>query len=310
MNAVPNKAIIEEAALELGINPAFVEKDWYVVQLLKLITGMNLLGAEAIFTGGTALAKAHLLLERFSEDIDFRLVDPIVESLSRSEQRRRLSGLKGLIHGIIANHFPKGGNQLKARDENRFFSIEVEYPSQFAPSEVLRAHVLIEFSVTGLSLPPIPLPVSSFIGQLTKKDPEIPVIQCIDPVETAIDKMSALVWRVPDRVREPQDDDPDLVRHIHDLVVLHQRAIAHPNFKALAIEMIARDDDRCPKISGRPLKEKMSILMNTLENDGEYLTEYNRFVQGMSYASGKVPSFEEAIRRLKDLANHLLESDE
>lgn len=31
MNAVPNKAVIEEVALELGINPAFVEKDWYVV---------------------------------------------------------------------------------------------------------------------------------------------------------------------------------------------------------------------------------------------------------------------------------------
>lgn len=205
-------------------------------------------GAKAIFTGGTALAKAHRLLQRFSEDIDFRLVDPIVESLSRSEQRRRLSGLKRLIHSSIVNYFPNGGNQLKARDENRFFSIEVEYPSQFAPSEALRPHVLIEFSVTGLSLPPILLPVSSFITQLTRTDPEIAAILCIDPVETAIDKMSALLWRVPDRVREPQDDDPDLVRHIHDLVALHQRAKAHPNFKRLTIEMIARDDDRFPRL--------------------------------------------------------------
>jgi len=306
MNAAPNKAIIEEAALELGINPAFVEKDWYVVQLLKLITGMDLLGAKAIFTGGTALAKAHLLLERFSEDIDFRLVDPMVESLSRSEQRRRLSRIKGLIHDSIFNHCPGGGNQLKARDENRFFSIEVEYASQFDPSEVLRPHVLIEFSVTSLSLPPISLPVSSFITQLAKNDPEIPIIQCIDPVETAIDKMSALLWRVPDRVREPQDDDPDLVRHMHDLVALYQRAMAHPNFKRLTIDMIARDDERCPKTSGWPLKEKMTILMNTLENDREYAMEYNRFVQGMSYASGKVPSFHEAIARLKELTEHIL----
>ncbi|MDO6433101.1 hypothetical protein Q4E93_21005 [Flavitalea sp. BT771] len=42
MNAVPSKIVIEEVALELGIDPAFVEKDWYVVQMLKLIAGMDL----------------------------------------------------------------------------------------------------------------------------------------------------------------------------------------------------------------------------------------------------------------------------
>ena len=37
MNAVPDKAVIEEVALELGIDPAFVEKDWYVVQILSIV---------------------------------------------------------------------------------------------------------------------------------------------------------------------------------------------------------------------------------------------------------------------------------
>ena len=65
MNAVPTKAVIEEVALELGINPAFVEKDWYVLQILQIIGSIDLLGAKTIFTGGTALAKAHCLLQRF-----------------------------------------------------------------------------------------------------------------------------------------------------------------------------------------------------------------------------------------------------
>jgi hypothetical protein len=128
----------------------------------------------------------------------------------------------------------------------------------------------MEFTVIDVSLPPILLPVSSFVAQLTGADPEIPMIACIDPVETAIDKLSALVWRVPDRVREPRDDDPDLVRHIHDLVTLHQRATTHKNFKRMAIEMIGRDDSRCAKISGWPLKEKVAFLMETLETDREY----------------------------------------
>ena len=42
MNTVPAKAIIEEVALELGMDPAFVEKDWYVVQVIKEIISMDL----------------------------------------------------------------------------------------------------------------------------------------------------------------------------------------------------------------------------------------------------------------------------
>jgi predicted nucleotidyltransferase component of viral defense system len=66
MNAVPSKALIEEVALELGIDAAFVEKDWYVVQLIRVLMAIDLFGAQLIFTGGTALAKAHRLLQRFS----------------------------------------------------------------------------------------------------------------------------------------------------------------------------------------------------------------------------------------------------
>ncbi|HEV2355914.1 MAG TPA: nucleotidyl transferase AbiEii/AbiGii toxin family protein [Puia sp.] len=67
MNAAPDKALMEEVALEMGIDPAFVEKDWYVVQAIALIVGLDLSGAKVVFTGGTALAKAHRLLKRFSE---------------------------------------------------------------------------------------------------------------------------------------------------------------------------------------------------------------------------------------------------
>src|SRR5580692_2165157 len=98
MNAVPSKALIEEVALELGIDPAFVEKDWYVVQLIRLLMATDLFSAQLIFTGGTALAKAHRLLQRFSEDIDFRLVYPALATLSRNERRKQLSVLKQLIH--------------------------------------------------------------------------------------------------------------------------------------------------------------------------------------------------------------------
>ena len=49
MNAVPNKTLIVEVALELGIDPAFVEKDWYVVQMIReIIRRLSLLAIDKI----------------------------------------------------------------------------------------------------------------------------------------------------------------------------------------------------------------------------------------------------------------------
>ena len=305
MNAVPSKSVIEEAALELGITPAFVEKDWYVVQMIDIITKMDLFGAQAIFTGGTALSKAHRLLSRFSEDIDFRLALPHDAPTSRGQRRMLLSRIRERLREVITPLFPSGALSWKSRDENQYFSFEIEYPSVADPSNALRPHLQIEFTATTLSLPPLMRPVSSFIAELTRTGPEILTVACIDPVENAADKLSALLWRVPDRVRVPKDGDPDLARHIHDLAALQPYATAHSEFRRLAIEMIRQDDDRCAIITGLPLKEKTRILLDMLGRDGEYRMEYTRFVQGMSYAAGGVPTYEEALAKLKALIDQL-----
>ena len=306
MNVAPGKAVIDDVALELGIDPAFVEKDWYVVQLISTITETDLFGAQVIFTGGTALSKAHRLLQRFSEDIDFRLILAQRQSLSRSQQRKSLSDIRDRLYGVIAAHFSPHAVIWKSRDENRYFSFEIDYPSIVGPSDALRPHLQIEFTVTNVSLLPLLRPISSFIAEAMKIAPEVPAVACVDPVENAADKFSALIWRVPDRVRVPKDDDPDLVRHIHDLAVLQPYAIAHVDFRRVAIEMIQQDDERCKKIAGLPLERKIRLLMAVLTSDAEYRTEYTRFVQGMSYAIRGVPTYEDAMKRLEALANHLL----
>ncbi|WP_298733994.1 nucleotidyl transferase AbiEii/AbiGii toxin family protein [uncultured Chitinophaga sp.] len=68
---MPDKQLIEDAAAELGISKAFVEKDWHVVQVLQIISSIQTEDLLLTFTGGTSLSKAHKILKRFSEDIDF-----------------------------------------------------------------------------------------------------------------------------------------------------------------------------------------------------------------------------------------------
>ncbi|HWB93389.1 MAG TPA: nucleotidyl transferase AbiEii/AbiGii toxin family protein [Puia sp.] len=306
MNAVPDKAVIQEVALELGLDPAFVEKDWYVVQLIREISSSKLLGAQTIFAGGTALSKAHRLLQRFSEDIDFRLSLPPDALASRSRQRNLLSAIRDRLYQLITARFSPGAVKWKSRDENKYFAFEIEYPTAMGYSNALRPHLQIEFTVAPLFLPSLLRPVASFIAELTKSGPEVPEIACIDPVENAADKLSALIWRVPDRVRLPEDDDPDLARHIHDLAALQPYAIVHAAFRRLAIATIKQDDDRCERIKGTPLNKKIQLLFEILTTDANYRMEYTRFVHGMSYAASGVPPYDEAISKLKTLTDHLL----
>jgi hypothetical protein len=77
------EALSGAAAEALGIpDPAFVEKDFWVVELLRSLvrplaveaTGKEPASAEVLFKGGTSLSKAYGLIDRFSEDVDILVI--------------------------------------------------------------------------------------------------------------------------------------------------------------------------------------------------------------------------------------------
>lgn len=308
MNAPPEKNIIEEVASIKGISESFVEKDWYVTQVIRKVSEITFRDFQIILTGGTALSKAHNLILRFSEDVDFRVIAPSLADESKSKQRKTLSAFKDTIIASLKTAFHIDDNKVFARNGNQFVAIEIDYPSLFSRADALRAHILVEFTITGLVLPALQLPVSSFVNELSRQPPEVVSVGCTDPVENSSDKLSALIWRVPNRVRGQENDDPDIVRHIHDLSILSDYAIRHPAFKKLVIETIDRDDQRSPKISGLPLKSKFDILLDILDGEKEYEKEYERFVMGMSYGQdGSVPTFRNAVDKLRLMITHILQ---
>lgn len=307
MNALPDKGIIEEVASIIGISPSFVEKDWFVTQVIQIVGGIAFPDFQIIFTGGTALSKAHKLLQRFSEDTDFRVIAPGLDTLSKSKQRAILSAFKVNIISSLKTVFQLNDKKVFARNDNRFISIEIEYPSYFPPENALRPHILIEFIVMKLGLPALQLPVSSLVNELAKMSPEVATIACTDPAENACDKLSAIAWRIPDRVRGSENDDPTIVRHIHDLAIMSDLAVQHPSFKTLVIQTIKNDDQRSPRIAGMTIKQKLNLMMKILEGEKEYVQEYDRFVRGMSYAPDhNLLSFPQAIKQLRILVNAVL----
>jgi hypothetical protein len=59
MNTRPEKALLEEVAQLRQLNPSFIEKDWFVTQVINVIANTHVTGFGVVFTGGTALSKAH-----------------------------------------------------------------------------------------------------------------------------------------------------------------------------------------------------------------------------------------------------------
>jgi predicted nucleotidyltransferase component of viral defense system len=59
---------VVRAAEQFGVSEQFIEKDYYVTEILRIVA--ERLGDKAMFKGGTSLSKGWGLINRFSEDID------------------------------------------------------------------------------------------------------------------------------------------------------------------------------------------------------------------------------------------------
>lgn len=307
MNAPLDKFLLEEVTLlKPDIDEAFIEKDWFVTQVIKTIAESPYFDFLIVFTGGTALSKAHKLIDRFSEDVDFRIIAPGLVYQGVSVIRKSLSGFKHYLTELLQQEFEV--LQINARDNNRYIKIHLAYPTVCQPSAALRPHIKLEFVLSELLLPSVNLPVSSIIHEVIGRPSEVSKIACINPVENAADKLSALVWRVPSRVRGENDKQPEIVRHLHDLAKLKNLILAHNQFSELAKITIERDTNRAAEIQGLTMTEKLYLMIRSIETDAQYFREYETYVKAMVYGdSVTIPTFMEAIASLKAISNKIVD---
>jgi hypothetical protein len=307
MNTFPKKELIEEVAQMKGISAAFIEKDWFVTQVIRLISTLSYKDYSIVFTGGTALSKAHGLINRFSEDVDFKVIYPNLELVSKSQESKNLSSFRKYVVQQLQNEFEIDETKIISRNGNRFITIELSYPTYFNRTDALRPHILLELTVSTLNLPALKKPVSSMINQVAKKLSEIADIACTNPVESAADKLSALTWRIVERVRGSKNDSPDIVRHLHDLAILKDLALENPRFSGLVQKALERDENRSELLKGFSIEEKFAQLLAIISSDEGYPKEYLQFINAMSYAEfGKVPTFQDAIQNINILMHKVV----
>lgn len=273
------------------------------MRLVAVVTGITETHITPVFSGGTSLSKGYGLIQRFSEDLDFKtkLPDGGVPRSRRSTYRQRV------IEAIRqAGYWRVPEEGIESGNESRYFTCRIDYTPAFQPTDALRPHVKLEMSFKTPALDTETRPVQSFVAQAQGAGPEVGGIACVSPAETAADKLSALTWRVLTRERGSDRDDPTLIRHLHDLAALESRALAEPSFPGLLCDLLHQDAGRGappPELAEMGGSDRVEVALDRLAQDPEYPGEYQSFVMGMSYAaSSEIPSFEQALeaaRRLK-----------
>jgi len=305
---VPDRPLVERVAASLFTSPGLVEKDWHVTRALAVLARFDHGGAAPAFGGGTSLSKGWGLIQRFSEDIDFKVAMPA--AASRSKARNERSDYRERVLAALAKaDFALEGEPMK-RDESQFFSVNLLYPSLFVSGPGLRPHLRIEMTLTAPALPPVARPIASLIGMAERKPPEVAAFPCVDPVETAADKLSALAWRVHARQRGSVKDDPTIIRHLHDLAALRETVAASSGFADLVREAAAGDVGRGGEATASIAPPTLlPAMLEKLAGDKLWAGEYQDYVDVVSFARpAERIGFDAALAAVRDLVALIGES--
>lgn len=176
----------QEAAAQLGISNAIIEKDFWVCWSLKQLFALPSFGDHMIFKGGTSLSKAYDVIHRFSEDVDLSLDraqlgfegdrDPENPELSSGKRKSLLQELQDAAEAEVCGPLLAEIQAAFDAGLDQGFSLTVEpsdaqtllfaYPSlSDSAGGYVKPIVRFEFGARGVHLPSEVREISPYVHQ-------------------------------------------------------------------------------------------------------------------------------------------------
>lgn len=282
--------LILYTASELNIDPAIVEKDYYVTVMLKGIAAKQ---PNIIFKGGTSLSKCYKLIKRFSEDIDLN-----IETDKATEGMRR--NLKQNIVEVINEQGFTLQNLGKIRSRRDFNRYEVSYPTLYT-SHSLKQLLVIETAVYIKSFPTEEHEASSFIYDSLNsmgRDDVIELfglqpftIKVLAMERTFIDKVFAIAdYYISGKIE-------DHSRHIYDLFKLLPNIEINDTFTNLVTEV---REVRKPHVTCLSAQDGISMkeILEKIVNDNVYKEDYDSITAGLLFEEVDYDTAITAVRQI------------
>ena len=224
--------LIRIVAKERRIDPALVEKDYWIMHCLY---GLQQLGLTFQLKGGTSLSKGFKCIDRFSEDIDILIEPPADRDVKTGpnhdkpahiESRRQfydwLANEKIRIDGI------EGVARDTAFDNDKLTSagIRLFYPTRVAAMEGIKQGVLLEAGFDVVS-PNTPKDISSWLydyaaAKVPLTDNRAKAVPCYDPRYTFVEKLQTISTKYR-RQQNGNEFPSNFMRHYYDIYLLLQR---------------------------------------------------------------------------------------
>lgn len=221
--------VIEQASRNLrGLDPTFVEKDYWVTQVLRELVAHHAPGI--VFKGGTSLSKGYGIIERFSEDVDI-LVVPVAGASRKTTEQHLVDLTSQVAEGLGLDwseaRKPGGGWNASRGDY-------LQYRPVIEPGVGVAIHsgaVLLETGYAGDDFPSEvvsiePLVRAAFLDGQVPDDEDLHPFQvrALEPRRTLIEKLFAVHHVATSRLKGETRDEGRFGRHYYDIYKL----LEHP----------------------------------------------------------------------------------
>ena len=301
--------LIRIVAEQKGIDPALVEKDYWIMHCLY---GLQKLGLTFELKGGTSLSKGFKIIDRFSEDIDIHIDPPADRNVKTGRNQDKPAHVKSRkdFYDWLANTKIKidGIDTVErdtAFDSDKLFSggIRLGYKSFTNPIDDLKEGILLEAGFDVVA-PNTAKDISSWMYDYAADKVEIidnraKGIACYNPGYTFVEKLQTISTKYRQQKKDKQFP-PNFLRHYYDVYSLLDRRevqdfIGTDDYKA-------HKDRRFRSLDNKNIAKNEAFILSDPETRKTYAETYAK-MSTLYY--GSKPTFDQILERIKEWIDRL-----
>ncbi len=293
--------LVRIVAQEKAIDPALVEKDYWIMHCLY---GLQKLGMKFELKGGTSLSKGFLIINRFSEDIDIRIDPPAdrrVKTGRNQDKPAHVQSRKDFYDWLAKTIRIDGIDKVQrdtALDTKDLFSagIRLFYKSLTKPVDGLKDGVLLEVGFDDVT-PNTAKDINSWAyGYAADKvniiDNSAKGVACYDPGYTFVEKLQTISTKF--RRQQASEEFPvNFMRHYYDVYSLLRR----PEVKAF----IGTDAYKAHKAKRFRHADNPNIAQNQafiLSDPGTRKSYARAYADTSALYYGEKPTFDQILKEI------------
>jgi hypothetical protein len=295
--------LIRIVAEQKGIDPALVEKDYWIMHSLY---GLQKLDLIFELKGGTSLSKGFKIIDRFSEDIDIHIEPPASRNVKTGRNQDKPAHVKSRkdFYDWLANTKIKidGIDTVErdtAFDSEKLFSggIRLHYRSFTTPIDGLKDGILLEAGFDVVA-PNTAKDISSWMYDHAADKVEIidnraNGIACYDPGYTFVEKLQTISTKYRQQQKDKQFS-PNFMRHYYDVYSL----LGRPEVQAFigTDDYTAHKDRRFRSLDNKKIAKNEAFILSNPETRKTYAAAY---AKTSALYFGSKPTFEQILRRIE-----------